>query len=158
MKFKRAVANTPEVKNAYKPGIQALLEPDRRKVSFGDTRAVSGSLNLDKALAKVYPPENRWDYGVGIEKSKQADTAVWIEVHPASAAHIDPMIKKVVWLKTWLKNKAPDLLKITDSDTPYIWIASKGVSFNKTSPQARKLAQAGVAFPCEHYHFKTPRR
>jgi len=55
MKFKTAVKRTNEVRDAYRPGIEALRERDRNRLSFEDTRQIRGSINLDDSLAIVYP-------------------------------------------------------------------------------------------------------
>ena len=154
MKFKTAVKRTNEVRDAYRPGIEALRERDRNRLSFEDTRQIRGSINLDDSLAVVYPNQPRWDYGIGIEKKSAKDQVFWLEVHPAKADEIAPMIAKLKWLKNWLQNSAPNLQQITVNDSPFIWIASGHVTFQQRSAQAKLLAKAGVTFPREHYHFK----
>jgi len=112
-------------------------------------------MNLDEALTKVYPDQPRWDYGVGIKKTRTTDRAIWAEVHPATAGEVKAVIAKLQWLKNWLQNCSPDLMVLTDRAVPYLWIASGKVSFQRSSRQARELAAAGIAFPCEHYRIKT---
>ena len=155
MKFQNAVSNSRGVEKACQPGLQALLERDRDRLSCDDTRKISGSLNLDAALATIYPEQPRWDYGIGIKKTKTADRAIWMEVHPATAGEVKSMIAKLRWLKNWLQNYAPDLMGLTDRNIPYVWIASGSVSFQRNSSQARELAAAGIAFPREHYRIET---
>jgi len=152
MKFEEAVRNTDEIRDAYKPGLQALLEHDRNRLSCNNSRNIRGSVYLDKALAERYPNEPRWDYGIGIQKTSTDDKAIWIEVHPANAREVKVLIAKVHWLKEWLENQAPDLRGITPKGSLYVWIASEGVSLQKTSRQLKLLALAGLSFPCEHYH------
>jgi hypothetical protein len=131
------------------------LERDRGRLSCQDTRRITGSLNLDAAAKSLYPDQRRWDYGVGVKKTESADRAIWIEVHPATAREVQPMLEKAKWLKGWLQNRAPDLMVLTDGDSPYIWIASGGVSLQRSSPQARNLALAGITFPKEYYRIQT---
>ena len=155
MRFQDAVANSNDVRDCYRVGLQALLERDRNRLSCQDTRKISGSLNLDAAVAGLYPGQPCWDYGIGIKKTKFADKAIWVEVHSADANQVQKMIEKLTWLKNWLDNRARDLMTITENDFPYVWIASGRVSFQRTSPQARRLALAGITFPREHYHIET---
>ena len=155
MRFKDAVARSNDVRNACRAGLQALSATDRDKLSCANTRKISGSLNLDAAVALLYPNAARWDYGIGIKKTEAKDKAIWVEVHPADANQVQKMIDKLAWLKKWLNNSAQNLMGITESDSPYVWVASGRVSFQKTSPQTKKLALAGITFPREHYHIET---
>jgi hypothetical protein len=155
MRFQAAVANSNDVRDFYQAGLQALLERDRNRLSCEDPRKISGSLNLDAAVAGLYPNQPRWDYGIGIKKTGSTDEAIWIEVHPADANQVQKLIDKLTWLKNWLDNRARDLMNITERDSPYIWVSSGRVSFQQTSPQAKRLALAGITFPREHYSIET---
>jgi len=155
MRFQDAIANSNDVRDAFQAGIQALSAIDRDKLSFTNTRKISGSLNLDAAVAELYPNAPRWDYGIGIKKTEGSDKAIWVEVHPADANQVQKMIDKLGWLKNWLNNRARDLMTITENDVPYVWVASGHVSFQRASPQAKRLALAGIRFPMEHYHIET---
>lgn len=155
MRFQDAVANSNDVRDCCQPGLQALIERDRNRLSCQDTRRISGSLHLDAAVARLYPNAARWDYGISIKKTEAKDEAIWVEVHPADANQIQKMIEKLTWLKNWLNNRAQDLMNITKNDSPYVWVASGRVSFQKSSPQAKKLALAGIKFPQEHYLIET---
>jgi hypothetical protein len=59
------------------------------------------------------------------------------------------MLKKLAWLRTWLRASAQPLLSMTDPDS-FFWLASGGVALQRTSSQARRLAQEGLTFPREH--------
>jgi hypothetical protein len=155
MRFEAAVANSDDMKEYYRVGLQALLERDRNRLSCRDTRKIRGSLNLDAAVSKLYPGQPSWDYGIGIKKTESTDKAIWVEVHPADANQVQKMIDKLTWLKNWLNNRARDLMGITEGDSPYIWVSSGRVSFQQTSPQARRLALAGITFPREHSFIET---
>jgi hypothetical protein len=155
MRFRVAVANTNDVRDCYQPGLQALIERDRNRLSCEEPRKISGSLNLDAAVAQLYPDAARWDYGIGIKRTETRDEAIWVEVHSADANQVPKMIGKITWLKNWLNDRAPNLMVITRNDSPYIWVASGRVSFQKNSPQAKKLALAGIKFPQEHYRIET---
>lgn len=155
MRFQDAVANTNDVRDCYEPGLQALSERDRNRLSCQIPRKISGSLNLDTAVAQLYPNAARWDYGIGIKKTEAKDEAIWVEVHPADANQVQRIIDKVVWLKNWLNNSAPSLRVITRNDSPYVWVASGRVTFQKNSPQTKRLALAGIMFPQGHYRIET---
>ncbi|MGE5237737.1 MAG: hypothetical protein ACM3ON_02930 [Chloroflexota bacterium] len=157
MKFRRAIMNTDDVKGSYQPGLQALTGKDRSRLSCNDTRKISGSLNLDAAVAQLYLDQPRWDYGIGIERTVSADRAIWVEVHPATAGEVQAMVAKSKWLKRWLEGSAPDLKSITEK-MPFIWIASGSVSLQRNSRQARQLAMTAIAFPRQHYRIETVER
>ena len=101
------------------------------------------SVDLDGALRDLHPNDPRWDYGIGVRKTKNSDRVIWIEVHPASSSHIQDVLKKLEWLKEWLGSSAPRLKTIS---TDYVWIASGEVSISTNSPQRRKLAAKGIRF------------
>ncbi|MDI7262171.1 MAG: hypothetical protein QME90_19930, partial [Thermodesulfobacteriota bacterium] len=63
MRFQDAVANSNDVRDCYQPGLQALIERDRTRLSCEEPRKISGSLHLDVAVAQLYPNAARWDYG-----------------------------------------------------------------------------------------------
>ena len=151
MRFQDAVVNSNDVRDCYRLGLQALPEGDRNRLSCRNTRKISGSLHLDAAVAQLYPNAARWDYGIGIKRTETTDKAIWVEVHPADANQVQKIIDKLTWLKNWLMNSAPNLMSITGNDSPYVWVASGSVSFQRNSPQTKRLALAGIAFPQKHY-------
>ena len=67
MTFKEAVEAAPRpVNRAYHPGKQAL-KGHRKHVVCADSRRLTGSIDLDSALAQEpgYADKPRWDYGLG---------------------------------------------------------------------------------------------
>jgi len=148
MGFKRAVENTPSIAEAYRPGLQAMEKEHRDHVAPPDTRLLTGSINLDRALATAMPNAPRWDYGVGLKTRTQSEKAIWIEVHPASSNHIDGILAKLGWLKGWLRTDAPRLKAMP---AEFVWIASGRVSLPPHSPQRRKIAGQGLRFGGERY-------
>jgi hypothetical protein len=100
---------------------------------------------LDDGLKAKYPNDPRWDYAIGLKKGKP-EVAVWIEVHPASTSEVATVLKKLQWLKKWLKNQAPKLATLTAAQS-YYWAATSGVHIRPGSPQARQLQLAGLALP-----------
>jgi hypothetical protein len=145
MRFRAGVEATPTVAHAYRVGLQALLANDRGRIVCKRPRKLTGSVHLDAALAATLPNAPRWDYGIGYGRGAD-ERAVWVEVHPASSTSIDAILRKLAWLKSWLQGEAPKLHAITKDD--YYWIATDGpISITATSPQAKRLALAGLQRP-----------
>lgn len=135
--FKEAVENTPDIKDHYCPGLQAVKGSERKMISPEDTKKLSGSVDIDSALKADNPNEARWDYTIGYEGK-----AYFVEVHPADTSEVDTVIKKVEWLKDWLNKKASKLKSI--GQTPYYWIPSGKYAILKESKQEKILAQKGI--------------
>jgi hypothetical protein len=144
MSFKNAVEATPTVKDAYRPGLQALRRTDRAHVECADPRRITGSIDLDEALKADRPDDHRWDYGIGLRdgQGKAQDRVFWLEIHPASASrHVDDVIDKATWLRAWLNSDAPSLAKLPRQ---YIWVATGKVAISPNSPKLRQLAKSGL--------------
>jgi hypothetical protein len=143
MRFKQAVENTGGLEETYRLGLQALQRRDRSHISCRDSRMVTGSVDLDSALATTLPNDPRWDYGVGVTAQTKSESVVWIEVHPASSHHVDEVLHKLDWLKNWLRTRAPQLDVMPRE---FAWVASGQVALQANSPQRRKLAAEGIRF------------
>ena len=141
MGFKNAVEATEDIKDCYNKGLTALGS-NSGKVRPHNTRRVNGSVNLDDCVSGKYPDASRWDYIIGYNGA-----AYFLEVHPASTSNVGEMIKKLNWLKVWLRREAAEINAIKASDKPFRWVASKGVGIVKDSPQALRLAKSGLSFP-----------
>ena len=140
--FLDAVESTPEICASYKNGLQALKRSDTGKVTASDTRKIDGSVDIDAAVKTLYPDANRWDYAIGYDSK-----VCYVEVHPAYTSEIDTMLKKLSWLKGWLKDKAPDLNSLNKMTPAYVWIQSGKCAILPTSHQSKKLAQIGLPKP-----------
>jgi hypothetical protein len=125
-------------------GLQALGN-HRRRVQCADIQRLIGSVALDDELKAKYPNDPRWDYGIGLRTGK-GESAVWIEVHPASTSEVTTVLTKLRWLKNWLKTQALLLDKLTTAQA-YYWVATSGVHIRPGSPQARRLQLAGLPSP-----------
>jgi len=144
--FKQAVLNTPSLgEDAYHSGLRALTNGHRSRVDLGQCQAI-GSVNLEQALKPQFPNSPLWDYSIGLQKNNQA-FVIWVEVHPANTSNVEEVLKKLEWLKGWLKQNAPDLWKLTRSKDGYYWVATDGVHITRDSPQARRLSKAGLSMP-----------
>jgi len=113
---------------------------------------LTGSIDLDSALAgeAEHANEPRWDYGIGYKPKRAEERAIWIEVHPASTSNVREVISKANWLRTWLRDNAPQLALLTIGDgpvRPFVWIATARIQIPRNSPQARQLAIAGLDMP-----------
>lgn len=137
--FREAVEAIPEICTSYRSGLHALRRADACKVTASDTRKIDGSVDIDDAVKSLYPVENRWDYAIGYDSK-----VCFVEVHPAYTSEIDTMLKKLTWLKGWLKDKASELSILTKMTPAYIWIQSGKSAILPTSQQSKKLAQIGL--------------
>ena len=132
--FMLAVNATPDVMHKGKSGLSALGS-DSGKVSPDDPRKVDGSLDIDESVKALYPEASRWDYAVSYDGKVH-----FIEVHPAATSEVNTVLKKLDWLKAWLRNQAPAIDGIK-AENPYHWVYTSGYGISKGSPQYRRLAQ-----------------
>jgi hypothetical protein len=143
MTFRAAVKATPDIAPHYRAGLQALREAHRQMIRTSRPRSLDGSFDLDEALSSIKPNDARWDYGVGLKRRAQDGRAIWIEVHPASSFHVDPVLAKLSWLQNWLANEAPALNGIP---ARYVWLATGAVALPLNSPKRRIIAARGLDF------------
>lgn len=125
---------------SLKVGLTALGKDSARVKCVGRVRPTE-SIALDESLKKTAGQDNRWDYGVGLAGSSQTRTA-WIEIHPASSSEVGVFLKKLQWLKAWLRSHGTDACRGTAS---YHWVSTTGVYID--SKHRRRLNQAGIAMP-----------
>lgn len=148
MRFRKAVAETPGLSGAWKPGLKALKRADRGRIRCTRPRTLTGSVDVDAGLRADRPNEPRWDYAIGLARAGRGEQVLWIEVHPASTANVPEVLAKLQWLKTRLRGEGKRLEKL---DRKYLWIASGAVAIGRHTRQARLLAQHGLAFPRERH-------
>lgn len=150
MTFKDAVKAAPHpVNGAYCPGKQGMEKKHRKHVGCTDLQRITGSINLDSALAEElrYSREPRWDYGLGYKPPEGPEQAVWVEVHPAKTSEVSTVPRKLKWLRGCLETEASELRQMTNrasGNNRFVWIASSKVNITKNSPQLRQLRQEGV--------------
>lgn len=137
--FQVAVENTEDVKNGFCGGLKGIKKSDRCKVDTAHPEKLQGSLDIDSQVKPLYPEAPRWDYALSYD-----DKIYFFEVHPAETSEVDKVIKKVKWLKDWLKNKATEIDKLPKSEHPYTWIQSGHYGILATANVTRKLAVAGI--------------
>lgn len=150
MSFRTAVEACASVRAHYRKGLGGLKREHASLIEIADTRRLTGSLDLDKALEKApcHASAHRWDYGIGyLPKGKKRESAVWVEVHPANTGEVDTLVSKLAWLKAWLRAEAPALDSMTRPDG-FVWLATAArVRIKANSRQARRLAKAGLKLP-----------
>ena len=119
--FQRAVEATQTVAHAFCAGIQAL--EDRDKKMLEDKNLATGSLALDETLleAELFPNEYRWVYGIGLRAPKNTERVLWLEPHHAGSGETATVIKKLNWLKGWLRDEAPELDKLHKT---FVWLVT----------------------------------
>lgn len=134
-------------------GLQALKATDRCCVDGSKVKLIA-SVDLDTHFSKTDSQSNRWDYGLGFSKDGE-EYAIWIEPHSAtSCKEITTMIKKHRWVKDKLEaDKFKNLKKLTEKTQKkgmrvYWWTTQGKIGFRKGSQDARRLASAGLNFPC----------
>ncbi|SKB12415.1 conserved hypothetical protein [Planktothrix sp. PCC 11201] len=135
MSFKKAIENTPLLKNAFEKGLKALGS-NSSKVKPPDTSKCEGSIDIDTTVKSIYPNDSRWDYVVGYDGK-----TYFIEVHTAKTDEVKSVLNKLQWLKDFLIKDAPELNQEPKS---FHWIASNGNHILSGSSQARQLAQKGI--------------
>lgn len=144
--FQKAVAQTPQLgTNSYRSGLRAIASSHRERI-IARQSTILGSVNLDSALKEVCPEQPRWDYGIGVQGDSQP-VAVWVEFHPAETNRVDEVIRKLRWLKEWLRQHAPSLNGLTPTERAFHWVATSGCHIQRSTPQARRLFQEGLGLP-----------
>lgn len=137
MTFKEAVQKTPDVETAYRQGLQALKPGHALKISVPTPQNLTGSIDIDANTRNLYPEDPRWDYAISYNNE-----VFFIEVHPATTTEVDIIIKKLEWLKQWLKQRAPQIQALASTKShPYYWIQSADCHISPQTSQYKKAAQ-----------------
>jgi hypothetical protein len=144
MSFRHAVESTAAIRDGFRDGLRAVRNVDRSRLQCSSPRRLRGSVDLDKALKIALPTDPRWDYAIGISHHPHSDHVVWLEVHPASSSHVDEILNKLRWLKSWLSTDAPALQSLR---ADFCWVATGTVSFRRGSREEKRIAQEGIRFP-----------
>lgn len=139
MAFRDTVEANQQIGSCYQQGKQALTGNHRNKVQPQNPRNLNGSVDIETCLGEPEQGEARWDYMIGYEKA-----AYFIEVHPADSRHVGEMIKKVQWLKQWLKQNQ-DIKALLAENSPFRWVSTNGV--NIQGNYKFKLSQNGLSMP-----------
>ncbi len=143
MDFQHAVSCTQGLRDAYQAGLQALKNADRARLECAAPARLTGSVDLDSALAGSHPNAARWDYGIGVRKGRGSESVIWLEVHPATSHGAEEVCRKHRWLTQWLVSSAPLLARMHGQ---FVWVASGNVHIPLNSPHRRRLALQGIQF------------
>ena len=134
-------------------GLQGLEEGDRKCIRKQSRTIFNGSVNIDASYREIEPQANRWDYGIGCQVDG-VDFAVWVEPHSAASEHeISMMLRKLQWMKDKLATqKFEELRKLTEQTRKkglrqFWWVTTGRINIRNGTPQANRLAQAGLNFP-----------
>ena len=142
MKFKQVVERTPKLGGAWQAGLGALRSEDKPHIRAEDTRRFRGSVDIDSALQKYEPYANRWDFAIGFHHAdRNVEYVYWVEIHTASDSEVNVVLKKLEWLKAWLKDDGKPLAKF---ECEFVWVSSGPTSFTLSSPQQKKFALLGL--------------
>lgn len=126
----------------YQVGLQALRQADRRHIQVSKPRQLTGSVDVDSALALTLPNDPRWDYAIGHRVPGDGrETVHWIEVHPASDAEVNAIEAKLDWLVNWVIRHAAALSAMRRR---YVWVSSGNTHLTHTAPSLKRLAQRGL--------------
>jgi len=143
--FENAIKSCSLLAGHYRPGLKALSQADRQKISTTSSTTVTGSINIDVALQAAHPNDHRWDYGIGWRSKSQAqshnDSVCWIEIHQAySSSDMKIVLAKLAFHRQWLKDNAPELDSLRGK---FVWVATGKVGIPKH--HRRKMAAEGLA-------------
>lgn len=148
MTFKEAIEQTPQIAVAYKAGLLAFGDYSS-KVIVPDMRLLGGSVDIDAATVELYPNDNRWDYAFDYNGE-----TFFIEVHTASTGETSTVLRKLEWLKVWLREHAP-ILEMLKSKVipPFYWVQSKKYALPTHTPQYRKAVSAKL-IPIKEWNYE----
>ncbi|MGA2581969.1 MAG: hypothetical protein ABSG31_01735 [Tepidisphaeraceae bacterium] len=144
MTFKKAVKETPNLQNSWKPGLGALRSQDRPHIKAEDTHMLRGSVDVDTALKFTQPNASRWDFAIGyMHENRTLESVYWVETHTGSDDQINVVLKKLQWLKNWLRD---DGRKLAAFEREIVWVASGSTSFTNGATQVKTLAVRGLRY------------
>lgn len=156
MNVEQAAGKIEALKNAWRPGLQALRAEDKPHIEAEDPRKITGSVDVDKAYQKLIPQSNRWDFGIAFQHSnRDKEVVYWVELHTASDSQVKVVIKKAQWLLQWLRDEGKPLAAF---EKDIIWVSSGATTFTRSSPQRKLMAQAGLQHVGGKLHIPTKRK
>ncbi|MBE7494465.1 MAG: hypothetical protein HS117_05940 [Verrucomicrobiaceae bacterium] len=142
MTFQEAVEKTTHLKDAYRPGLQALRAEDKPHIEAEDTRKLTGSVDVDTANLVSEPHSNRWDFGIAYQHTNRSGEVVyWVETHTASDSQVGVVIKKAAWLQQWFKGHGKHLALF---EKDIVWVSSGATTFTLSSTQRKQMAALGL--------------
>ena len=136
--IRAALVSGSELEAFVKDGCSALRNSDRRCIDATLKSSVTDSIDLDAAMRKSHPHDNRWDYLIGMSTKK----IVGVEPHSARDGEITVVVKKKKISEKYLIDRLKDGKHIST----WIWVASGNVFFADTEKMRRILDQNGIIF------------
>lgn len=120
-------------------GVQALKREHRRMIADGIRDDFADSLELDEAVRVGNDQDNRWDYLLGHEPSRDV---VGLEPHSAKNDEVSTVIRK----RQAALDQLRDHLKSGKRVRHWFWVASGKVDFNPLEKATLRLADHGITF------------
>jgi hypothetical protein len=143
--FAQAVAATPNLTGALKPGLQAIPPKEMApRLETGNPRRIVGSVHVDKALQRSDPHGNRWDFAIAVNQTDGSETVHWIEVHGAqNETDAKTVLQKYEWLLRWWSGDGKALSRLKRAHPVYL-SSSGSVRIPRHHPVNRLLAKSGL--------------
>ena len=142
MTAEEAVNATPHLNGKWESGLQALRPEDKPHIKAADTRAITGSVDVDAALMRVVPNANRWDFAIGYQHvDRDSECLYWVELHTASDSQVDVVLRKLRWLMRWLAGAGKALDKF---ERDFVWVSSGRTDYTLNGPQRRAFADLAL--------------
>ena len=139
-RLQEAVKGIAGLDKHFNEGLGAVKGAYRARITAQDPHLFNGSLDIDKAKAQAEPTANRWDYAI-----EYNGEVFFVEVHSGATSDVPIILKKLEWLKQWLKNEAKAIDKLkTKRATPYFWIHTGGCKILQRSITSKQFAQSGI--------------
>jgi hypothetical protein len=144
MTAEQAVDATPHLNGKWERGLRALRAEDRPHIKAADTRAITGSVDVDTALRRVEPKANRWDFAIGYQhEDREGECLYWVELHTANDSQVNVVIRKLRWLLNWLAREGSALDK-ENFERDFVWVSSGSTHYTLNGSQRRAFADLGL--------------
>lgn len=137
LSFEEAVKATSDISDCFQKGLKAFGK-NSTKIKLVDNKQCEGSVDIDTCVTAKYPNDSRWDY-----MFSYMGNIYFVEIHSAYTSEISVVLKKLKWLKDWLRTQAPEIGKLKAKENPFFWIQSGRYDISPSS-QAKRLAQEGL--------------
>jgi hypothetical protein len=140
----QAVHATPHLSRKWKKGLRALRAEDKPRIRAADTRAITGSVDVDSALKRLpeHAQANRWDFAIGYQhEDRDAECLYWVELHTADDSEVDVVLAKLRWLLRWLKG---DGQALDAFERDFVWVSSGSTHYTLNGPQRRAFADLAL--------------
>lgn len=147
--FPTSVNACSTLRPALRSGLKALGSAGSGYITALDPRRLTGSVDIDGALASLLPRDARWDYAVGHHPNAKApDEVHWIEIHPCRDGDVKRIAAKLDSLRRWMSSNASQLWKLRRH---FVWVSSGPTVISPKSPMRRRVAALGVTIAGSHY-------